>query len=194
MKRKVEFENNEIIKGIANGDERVISYLYENYFNDILLFIRNNSGSRDDAEDVFQDALLLVYQKTVHDKVILYDGFQAYFFVVCKFIWTKKLNRKITYNRILNEIDSREISFESLESSIEVVEKKKLFLDHIELLSERCKKLIMLFESGKSHEEIAKILNIDSIKYTKKMKYKCKERLIKSIKSDLRFIELTNDN
>ncbi len=193
MKRKINLEDVEIIKGLANGNKKVIDYLYDHYFTDIFLFVKKNSGNLNDAEDVFQDALLLIYQKVIHEKVVMHNGFQIYLFVVCKHIWIRKLNRQKNYKRILNEISVSGINLENIESSIEKVEKKKLYLDHIDLLSERCKEMIRLSESGKSLEEIAKILNIESVHYTKKVKYKCKERLIRSIKSDPRFYELSND-
>ncbi|MCF8368038.1 MAG: sigma-70 family RNA polymerase sigma factor [Bacteroidales bacterium] len=194
MKRGIKLGNIEIVEGLTRGDEKVINFLYDTYFENINRYVKYNSGSSNDAEDVFQDALLLVYQKIVHENVKIHDGFKAYFFVVCKNIWAKKLSRRKNYKRIINEISAKEINFESFEKSMDTMERKKLYLDHIDMLGDRCKELIRLSEGGKSLKEIAEILNIESVSYTKKVKYKCKEKLMKSIKSDPRFNELSKDN
>ena len=194
MKRDIKLTDAEIINGLIKGDEKVINFLYQHSFNNIFLFILKNSGSIEDAKDVFQDALLVVYQNVVHNKIVLHDSFQKYLFVICKNIWAKKLTRQKIHNRILDELTDLGFDDETIENSIVTVEKKNLFLDHIDLLDDRCKKMIKLYNKGMSLAKVAEQLKFDSINYARKLKYQCKEKLLRSIKNDPRFNELSNTN
>jgi hypothetical protein len=52
----------QIVRGIRLKDNGVIKYLYQEYFPIILNFIKYNNGSTSDAEDVFQETLVVIYR------------------------------------------------------------------------------------------------------------------------------------
>ncbi len=52
----------EIIQALRNNDDRVLNVLYKLYFGSINHFIITNSGSEDDAKDIFQEAVIVFYQ------------------------------------------------------------------------------------------------------------------------------------
>ena len=194
MKRNTKLTNVEILNGLIQGDERVIKYLYKHFFYDVFLFIRKNSGTSEDAKDVFQDALLVVYQNVVHKNKMPNGTLQQHLFMVCKYIWAKKLKREKIHRKVMEELKYSNDETDRLENTFEAVEKKKLFLEHVDLLGERCRKLIRLLESGMSLDEIAGELQTQSLDYVYALKYKCREKLYHSIKNDPKFIELTKNN
>ena len=55
-----EISDQELIIGIRNGDSRAISKLYKSFFPPIQHMIITNSGSEDEAKDVFQDAVMVL--------------------------------------------------------------------------------------------------------------------------------------
>ena len=62
-----EYSGTEIIKGIARKKERIIKYVYSTCYPDIRKLILTNAGNEHDAEDIFQEAMLKVFQKiTAH--------------------------------------------------------------------------------------------------------------------------------
>lgn len=193
MSRRDKLTNSEIIKGICQGDDIVIDFLYEELLSKVFSFVRKNSGSLEDAKDLFQDAILVIYHKAKNENLILSVEFKTYFFAVCRNIWGRKLERKKTYGKIINQLKEMESSGENLEEAIIINERKKLYLDHFEQLNDNCKKAIRLFNEGKSIKEIAAMLNIESVAYVKQMRHRCKEKLENSIKNDPRFNELTKD-
>ena len=61
----------EIIAGIRQGDHTALSVLYKEHFGAINHFILNNNGSGDDAKDVYQEAVIIFYEKVTQDSLEL---------------------------------------------------------------------------------------------------------------------------
>ena len=57
------FNAEEIIKGIRQHDKLVLQYVYITFYQFIKFFVNRNSGNDDDAEDVYQDAIIIIYKK-----------------------------------------------------------------------------------------------------------------------------------
>jgi DNA-directed RNA polymerase specialized sigma24 family protein len=53
----------EVILGILNNSEDTLNKLYKAYFAMVLQFILNNNGNEDDAKDVYQEAIIILYNK-----------------------------------------------------------------------------------------------------------------------------------
>ena len=53
--------DNEVILGILNNSESVLKRLYGAYFPMVLQLIINNNGTTDDAKDVYQEAIIILY-------------------------------------------------------------------------------------------------------------------------------------
>lgn len=68
-------------------------------------------------------------------------------------------------------------------------EQYKLYQIHFKRLSKDCQKILQLFLKKVSLTEIADEMGIDSMQFMKRKKYKCKEQLIRYIKSDPNFNE-----
>jgi len=89
-----EFTAEEIIEGIQNRDTNVLDYVYENFFYQIKVFISKNSGSDEDAQDIYQDAILVIYQKIMRENLTLNSSFSTYLYSVCRLLWLKQLEQK----------------------------------------------------------------------------------------------------
>jgi RNA polymerase sigma factor (sigma-70 family) len=192
MRFSKKYDDEEILRGILKGEGRIVDFLYQEYFPKIFNYIYRNSGSLEDAKDIFQDALLMVYQKLLINDVKTAKSFQQYLFVMCKYLWYKKLDRTKSLQRILHEMSASNQDSIYLDALSEKVERKKLILDHLHLMDERCREIIQLFERGESLMNISEIMNIESYNYVKKIKFKCMKKLMESIKGDRRFNELHN--
>ncbi|MFC2096620.1 hypothetical protein ACFLQ3_02865, partial [Bacteroidota bacterium] len=68
-------------------------------------------------------------------------------------------------------------------------EQYKLYQKHFKRLEKDCQKLLQLFLKKVPLKEIADELGIESQQYIKRKKYKCKEQLVRYIKSDPNFKE-----
>ncbi len=182
-----------ILQGLRDKDTKVLDYIYENYFQQIKTFIGNNQGSHEDAKDVYQDALLVIYQKAVKNNLSLSCSFNTYLYSVCRLLWLKKLEQERN-TRIIAEDSESHVEIEpGLIELTEMNERYKLYQDHFRRMSYSCQKVLELFLAGIPLKEIANILGFKSEQYAKKRKHQCKEKLISNIKSDPEFRYFNNE-
>ncbi|WP_378182520.1 RNA polymerase sigma factor [Aquimarina sp. SS2-1] len=181
--------NQKIIKGIKNGDEKTISAFYEKYFPSIKDYILNNSGDITDAKDVFQDALVIIYQKIKEDDLKIHCAIGTYLYAICKNIWLNKLrkNGKILLREDIMTLDETDTS--TILDDIERKEKIAVIQKYCLKLGSGCREILLLFFSGYSIKEISKLKNLTE-GYTKKRKFACQQKLTAMIEKDPCFIEL----
>ena len=81
---KVENNSNKIIlEGYLNKDRIILEYVYKKFFEEIKIYIKNNSGNDEDAQDVFQDANIIVYSNIKNKTIKIKSSFKDYLFSVC---------------------------------------------------------------------------------------------------------------
>ena len=185
-------ESDHYLEAILEGDEKGIRKMYQDLMPLIISIILKNKGTTNDAQDVFQDALMIIYQKAQNGDIQSIGSFKGYFIGVCKYVWMNKLRRK---HRQDISIDSDH--FHSLpdhtsdmDQLLHQREMKKLFREKFALLEGWQQQLLELSFAGKSHKEIAEIMSFSSEGYTKKKKFLAKKRLIELIQSDPRYREI----
>ena len=182
-------EEKDYIEGIITGDSRLIREIYEQYSQPILRLIQNNNGNQEDARDVFQEGLMLVYQKASQPDFKLTSSFFTYFYSICRFIWMNRIRKKSFSEVTLNEEITSTISDFST-PEIEQNEKMVLYRKKFLLLGADCQKILNLFLKKVSMKEIVEKMGYSSVGYAKKRKFKCKEKLIKLVTSDSSYQEL----
>lgn len=115
--------------------------LYQKNFYKIQKFVKNNSGQKLDAEDLFQDAMLVLVEKLHNDDFKLTASINTYLFAICKNLWFKKLrdqNYQLTLEQI-SETKFQESIAISIENEMSYLEKLKSYLTKI---TDHCSKLI----------------------------------------------------
>ena len=177
----------EILKGLTDRDTKVLDYIYENFFHQTKIFINQNSGSEEDAQDIYQDAILIIYQKARNENLTLNCSFSTYLFSVCRLLWLKQLKERKRKKLYIEDSGKFVELDEGITELFEYNEKQKLFQDHFKKLSYNCQKILELFLARISLKEIANILSYKSEGYVKKRKSKCKDKLVDNIKSDPEF-------
>lgn len=188
-KEKEKERDAHFLEGIAKGDSLIIRQVYKQYFNSITQYVLNNSGSIDDAKDVFQDAIMVIYEKLQQPDFKLEYGLHTYLFTVARNTWLKKLRKKSDKGVPLPD-NLELIAEDSFEEEILWREKERLYREKFAQLGEGCQKVINFFLAGVSMEEIAKRMGFASAGYAKKRKYKCKNQLLKLIQKDQKFQKL----
>lgn len=178
------------LDGLLGRDPAVLENIYEHFFPGIAKHVLDNSGSREDAEDVFQEGLLALYRKAKGGNLALSSSFYTFFYAVCKRIWLKKLTRgKADKALPLEEERVGEIADDAVQA-LEQSEQYQLYRSKFRLLGEDCQNLLRLFFKGVSMAEIAGQMGYGSEGYAKKRKFQCKEQLVQLIKTDGRYQEL----
>lgn len=177
-----------IIDGLKKRDSLIIRYVYKEYYPTIKFLITTNSGTETDAEDVFQDALVVLYRKIAKENLVLTSSFKTFLYSICRNLWLQRLDRRVFSNEFLDMEDLSELQeISSSEQADEEHEKYRLFQQHYFRLSEDCQKILKLFMSKVSLREIAEIMGFKTEKYAKTRKFMCKEKLKNSIINDPNF-------
>jgi RNA polymerase sigma factor (sigma-70 family) len=179
----------DLLNGIRRNDTIVLQHIYKNFYSNINFFIKKNSGDDDDANDIFQEAIIIIYRKLKANELVLDCSFETYLYSVCRFLWLKQLDkRKIEKEKIKdNQEYHDDIYDDSLEKVTDLNERYRLYQKHFSNLGKDCQKVLQLYFDKVPLKNIAQIMGFKSEKYAKKRKFKCKEYLIKSIKQDLEY-------
>lgn len=188
------YNSEEIIAGIKAQNERVLSYIYREYLPSVRNFLILNNINQEEASDIFQDALIIIYRKVREGDLKLSCEFKTYLISVARNLLLNSIRKK---NRELKLSDEYSY-FEELDDSYDDIVsdhiKYKLFINHLNLLDDKCKKLLNLFLEGRSLRWIAFRMGFLNEQYAKKRKFLCKEKLVKNIQNDPIFKELSNNN
>ena len=89
--------------------------LYKFYFPSIASYIKQNMGSNQDAEDIFQEAIIVLLQKVRRADFILTSSLKTYVYAIAKNLWLKRLRD----NKVIS-VDI-ELEYESYQSEVEIL-------------------------------------------------------------------------
>ena len=184
-------DNTFYLKALLTGDRRIIEEIYRNNFPKVKQFIIHNKGQIEDAEDIFQKALLQLATRYKRDSFTIERTFGAYLFTVCKNLWRRELNK--SKSKVTNTI-TFEPKDENQDIALAILEQKRweLFTEHLEKLSENCKQILKLFFAKVSYAKMVVNLGYNSETVARQRVFKCKNKLKTLIREDMRFKTLTN--
>lgn len=168
-----------LIEGIRKGDDNTLNYLYSNYFNTVRSHVLRNSGTEEDAYDIFQDTLMALFKKIQANHMELTTDLKGYVFAISRNLWSNQLRRKKRVSD--SEIDiADDIDIEKLlDVPIEQIVQRS-FLK----LKDECQKVLTLNMQGLDYDQIATEMGYKSGTYARRKKYLCKESLVEIIKAD----------
>jgi RNA polymerase sigma factor (sigma-70 family) len=166
----------DILLRIKVGDERVIDYLYTKNYRMMVNLILKNNGTEDEAKDIYQEALIVFWQKAKSPDFVLSSKISTYLYSVCINLWRKELMRKA---RLQNDmVEKGEVGNEDRD------ERAKIINECIDQLGDTCKKVLMYYYfDNLSMNDIAEKLGFANADTAKTRKYKCKQELDKLVKS-----------
>jgi RNA polymerase sigma factor (sigma-70 family) len=168
-----------LLQGLANNDKKAVEAIYRENYNMVQSLIISNNGSSDDAKDVFQEAMIVLYEKARSGTFELSCQIKTYIYSVCRRLWLKRLQQSNRYTEVGNlegvvpvEDDMEEHSKRNTE--FEMMDKA------IGSLGEPCKSLLEAFYLQKKNmQEIALGFGYTNAENAKNQKYKCLMRLKK---------------
>jgi RNA polymerase sigma factor (sigma-70 family) len=165
--------------------------VYESVFGYIFKYIRANSGNETDAEDIFQEGIIVYWENVQKENFKLTTTPEKYIFSVCRNLWQQELFRRKKYNEPKFFI---EVFHNLTISDVEESHKKEKLLGIIEKninkLPPRGKELYRLKLKGFSLKKIALMMGLKNFRMAKAKTYQSKLRLIELIKGDPEYKEL----
>lgn len=169
-------KQDQIIDLIKNRqEEKAYSHLYR-YFPVVRKFIVNNGGTRQDAQDIFQDALIIFTRKVQDNAFEQKAQMTTYLYGICRLLW-KSHCRKQQRSQAFQSDFSEFTSIDDAEVDIEHEQKVKTAEWALDVLGAKCLQLLNLFYyQDKTMLEISKAMGFASEKLAKNQKFKCLEK------------------
>ena len=192
----VRYSDEALVEGLRLRSDLIIRYLYEEFFPIIKYLVMSNSGSDEDAEDVFQDGLVIIFKQIRAKELELTSSFRTYLYSICRNLWLVKLKKRKKY---IHEFSD----FEDFKSSVYdrnhyheegEIEKFRLYQKHFYTLGDDCKKVLLLFMKKIPLKEIASEMGYKTENYAKTRKYLCKEELKRRIINDPKCQKFLSDD
>ncbi len=166
--------SNEWIAQIKNGDRAALDRVYTTYRDEFITWMRfSYSCSENDALDVFQDSVIVLYRQIMSGKIVeLKSSLKTYLFGVAKRVWLDRNKRqKIKTNDIENY---HHLQTNEMAVTEQLNERQLVMKELLSKLREPCRSIIHLFYYRKfSLESIAQEMNYSSKDVAKAQKVRC---------------------
>ena len=175
-------ENNErlLLEGLAVNDKKAVEAIYRDNYNMVQSLVINNNGSADDAKDVFQEAMIVLYENVRSGTFELNCQIKTYVYSVARRLWLKRLQQLSRYSPPVENMEQ----VVPVEDEIEEHEKRnsefEMMDKAISSLGEPCKSLLEAYYLQKQNMQvIAANFGYTNADNAKNQKYKCLMRLKK---------------
>lgn len=158
----------------AERERRFIA-LYKTAFPAVAKYVSKMGGSFDEAKDIFQDALVVYYEKTINGPVMLNSNEQAYLLGIAKHLWAKKFRENILLSPLDDELDVME--------ETDVQPSSKALMHYLETAGQKCMEILKAFYyDNLPVNAIAALFGYSGERSATVQKYKCMEKVRETIK------------
>jgi len=173
-------EEKSLLEGLAREDKDSIERIYRENYNMIHTLVLNNNGSSDDAADIFQEAMIVLFEKSRSEAFELSCQLKTYIYSICRRLWLKRLHNS---QRLHHNVESAE-DVVSVEEDLESHEKRQnefqIMENAMSKIGEPCKSLLEAYYIQKKQmQQIAADFGYTNADNAKTQKYKCLVRLKK---------------
>jgi RNA polymerase sigma factor (sigma-70 family) len=177
---KPQHDEKALLEGLAASDKKAVETIYQENFNMVQALIINNNGSADDAKDIFQETMIVLYEKVRTGTFELNCQIKTFVYSVSRRLWLKRLQQQ---NRYTAPGDSME-AVVAVEEDLEAHEQRNAEFEMMEKainnLGEPCKSLLEAYYLQKQNMQlIAAKFGYTNAENAKNQKYKCLMRLKK---------------
>ena len=173
----------ELVRAIMADDDSVLKWLYQENYYKTEKYVVENSGSQEQAKDIFQDAFITVWENVKDSKFVPQNqtALNGYIYTVAKNKWLDFL--KSSHFKKTKSLEAHTYKIEDKNNTQDEIdanaseEKIAKVVSTFGLIDEACKKILTVFYyENKSLRKIAEELNITEASARNK-KYRCLEKL-----------------
>jgi RNA polymerase sigma factor (sigma-70 family) len=167
-----------ILDLMRQNNEAALVELFEANQRMVVSFVTANRGTQDDAEDLLQEAVVVVWQRVRAGTYEHTAKLSTYIFGIVKHLWMRRLARmRRECPMALTEEAATNDDPSILEQLIES-EQAQAVVEALRRLGEPCRTLLRLFYwEEMPNEEIAQQMDFANADVVKSKKYQCKKSL-----------------
>ncbi len=178
--------NNEenLLRGLSVGERNATEKIYNRHFHVVNSWLLKQGCSSDDAADLFQEAMVVLYEKSLNHEFRLTCNIGTYLFAISKNLWYKKLQKPQADGYRLPENMDDEGDIHGFEDDVSAHHERENYYKKLDValeqLGEPCRSLIQAYyHRDKSMSQIAAEFGYTNPENAKTQKYKCLTRLRK---------------
>ena len=169
-----------LLKGLAENDKNAIESIYRLNYKMIQTFVLSNNGTVDDARDIFQEAMVVLYEKSKATTFSLNCQIKTYVYSICRRLWLKRLQQLSKFSTSVESLEEIVPVEEEIEGHEKINNDFILMEDAMNKIGEPCKSLLNAYYLHKKNmQEIAAEFGYTNADNAKTQKYKCLVRLKK---------------
>ncbi|GAA4501823.1 hypothetical protein GCM10023172_24220 [Hymenobacter ginsengisoli] len=157
--------------------EQVLTELYAHAFPLVRQHVGRHGGSAHDAQDVFQDALLLLYERAVGGTLVLTASASTYLVGIARNLWHHEQRRRarLPHETLPDHLEP--LAPEPVETEVAV-------LDYVARMGEKCKRILLDFYYFQQPlAQITASHGYGSVRSATVQKFKCLERLRQAVRA-----------
>lgn len=175
------FPDSELVARLRKGEKMddVIKDIYRSHFESLAWYVQQNSGSRQDAEDVFQELVVTFIGLVQADKFRGESTVKTFLYSLNRHIWLNELKKR-GRAQAREEKYTKGSEWVDLDVGQEIAgkESKNLVMELMDKLGETCKQILLLFYyENQSIREILGTLHYENEQVVRNKKYKCLKQL-----------------
>ena len=182
------FPDTEIVAGLRTGSrmDDPVKAIYQDHFDSLCRYVMNNNGSKQDAEDIFQEVVVTFIELVQKDKFRGESSVKTFLFSLTRHIWLNELKRR---GRALAREEKYEKSQERTGTDVSDLiadrEAKEQVIKLVDQLGETCKKILLMFYyENLSISEMLDALDYENEQVIRNKKYKCMKHLEEMIRAN----------
>jgi len=179
-------EDYRYIEALLENDHKLLNEMYQKFLPRIEAMVRSNSGTKDEAFDIFQEALIIIYRKAKQMGFELTSKFYTYLYGICRNLWLKKLG-KVKTEPLIKPPEEEYSNIDLTEEAMEDEKRYQLYQEKMLELSEDCQKIISLRLKKTKLKDIANLMGYKNENTATQKHFKCKKQLVKLIQGDDRY-------
>ncbi|MGY2130585.1 RNA polymerase sigma factor [Hymenobacter sp. HD11105] len=169
---------------LQHDREAMLTELYRRTFPMVRRRVKHLGGTDQDAQDVFHDALVIFYEKAISSTLVLTASASTYLVSICHNLWRQELSRR-NRSAAVDWLETDAPPADEPEvTSADSSEEAFSVLGYVEQLGEKCKSILLSFYYFQQPlEQIATTHRYSSVRSATVQKFKCLERLRKSVRA-----------
>ena len=173
-------KDRELLLGLAKGEDKSLEIIYSENFPVVLRMILQHNGTEDDAKDVFQEAIIVLYEKVQNNDFTLSSSLKTFLYSVCRHLWLKKLQRTNGMFSLSPELEEIIPATEELEEHNSRDTEFRIMEGAMKSIGQPCQTILEdYYLHKKSMQDIAEKFGYTNAENAKNQKYKCLMRLKK---------------
>ncbi|MEZ4805508.1 MAG: sigma-70 family RNA polymerase sigma factor [Bacteroidia bacterium] len=164
-----------------NSREELLKRIYKER-KGVIRWVKHNSGSRNDGEDVLQEAIIIYLSLLDQGKIVDNKDPMPMISTISRRYWLGILRKRKSVFVPLESVATSEDITVDIENALEHESRSQNALNAFELLGDKCKDLLKLFYFNKlDMVKIADQLGFRNEHVARSMKYKCLDKARKLI-------------